>query len=184
MNDQDLIALYFERNEQASAETYRRFGGYCYTIANNILGSEQDAEECVNDVLIRLWNRIPPTRPDNFYGYIAAVTRSIARNRYAASRTQKRGGGEIELALDELFECSGPDNVERETDSRELGAALNAFLGTLKPDHRKIFVQRYWYFCPGEDIAENLHIKKSKVSVTLMRTRQKLRDYLEEEGFL
>ncbi len=184
MQEKDLIALYFARDEQASAETYRQFGGYCYTIANNILGSEQDAEECVNDVLIRLWERIPPARPENFYGYIAAVTRSIARNRYAASRTKKRGGGEVALALDELLDCSGTDDVEQETDRRALGAALNDFLGTLKPDHRKIFVQRYWYFCPVEDIAENLHLTKSKVSVTLMRTRAKLRDYLKKEGFL
>ena len=184
MNDQNLIALYFDRNEQASAETYRQFGGYCYTIAHNILGNEQDAEECVNDVLIRLWERIPPARPDNFYGYIAAVTRSIARNRYTASHAKKRGGGEVAATLDELFDCAGTDNVEQETDSRALGTALNDFLGTLKPDHRKIFVQRYWYFCPVEDIANNLGMTKSKVSVALMRTRAKLRDYLEEEGFL
>lgn len=184
MNDNDLIALYFDRNEQASAETYRQFGGYCYTIAHNILGSEQDAEECVNDVLIRLWERIPPARPDNFYGYIAAVTRSIARNRYTASRAQKRGGGEIAAALDELNDCADSDSVDAQIDRRALGEALNSFLGTLKPDHRKIFVQRYWYFCPVEDIAEQLGMTKSKVTVTLMRTRAKLRDYLKEEGFL
>ena len=118
MNDHDLIALYFDRNEQASAETYRQFGGYCYTIAHNILGSEQDAEECVNDVLIRLWERIPPARPDNFYGYIAAVTRSIARNRYTASRAQKRGGGEIAAALDELNDCADSDSVDAQIDRR------------------------------------------------------------------
>ncbi len=184
MDEQNLIALYFARNEQASAETYRIFGGYCYTIANNILGCEQDAEECVNDVLIRLWEKIPPTRPTNFYAYVAAVTRSIARNRYSASRAKKRGGGEVALALDELLDCSDADSVETQLDSKALSEALNDFLGTLKPDHRKIFVQRYWYFCPIENIAENLNVSKSKVSVTLMRTRTKLRHYLEKEGFL
>ena len=184
MNDQELLDLYFDRSEQASAVTYRQYGGYCYTIARNVLGSAQDAEECVNDVLLRLWERIPPARPKNFFAYIAAVTRSIACNRYTASKAQKRGGGEYALALEELFDCSGPDDVEQEIDGKVLGEVLDVFLGTLKPDHRKIFVQRYWYFCPVEEIAENLNMTKSKVTVTLMRTRAKLRDYLEEEGYL
>lgn len=92
MNHKELIQLYFNRDEQASAETYRQFGGYCYTIANNILGNAQDAEECVNDVMIRLWERIPPNRPDNFYGYITVLTRRIACTRFNAARAKKRGG--------------------------------------------------------------------------------------------
>ena len=184
MNDAELIALYYARDERASDETFRKFGGYCYTIAHNILGSSQDSEECVNDVLLRLWERIPPAKPDNLYAYTAAVTRSIARNRYAASQTKKRGGGETALVLDELRDCTDPDSVEQQLDNRELGETINAFLGTLKEQHRIIFVQRYWYLCPVEDIAEDLGITKSKVTVTLMRTRQKLRTFLEKEGFL
>ena len=184
MNDAELIELYIARNERASSETFRKFGGYCFTIAHNILGSRQDAEECVNDVLLRLWERIPPAKPDNLYAYTAAVTRNIARSRYAASHAKKRGGDEIALALDELRDCTGPDTVEEQLDSRALGSTINTFLGTLKEQHRIIFVQRYWYLCPVEDIAEDLGISKSKVTVTLMRTRQKLRTYLEKEGFL
>lgn len=184
MNDKDLIALYFARDDAASAETHRKFGGYCYTIAHNILGNAQDAEECVNDVLLRLWERIPPAQPENLYAYIAAVTRSVARNRYAASLAQKRGGGEPDLALDELRDCTAPDTVEQQVSERALGKALSTFLGTLKSQHRIIFVQRYWYFCPVDDIAANLGITKSKVTVTLMRTRKKLRTFLEQEGFL
>lgn len=184
MDDKDLIALYFARDDTASAETQRKFGGYCYTIAHNILGNAQDAEECVNDVLLRLWERIPPAQPENLYAYIAAVTRSVARNRYAAAHSQKRGGGETALALDELRDCTAPDTVEQQVSERALGKALGQFLGTLKPQHRIIFVQRYWYLCPVEDIANNLGVSKSKVTVTLMRTRQKLRAFFEEEGFL
>ncbi len=184
MNDAELIALYYKRDERASAETFRKFGGYCYTIAHNILGSSRDSEECVNDVLLRLWERIPPAKPENLYAYTAAVTRSIARNRYAASQTKKRGGGETALVLDELRDCTAPDTVEQQLDSKELGAAISDFLGTLKEQHRIIFVQRYWYLCPVDQIAEELGITKSKVTVTLMRTRQKLRTYLEKEGFL
>lgn len=184
MDDNELIALYFDRDETAITETQRKFGGYLYTIAHNILGSVQDAEECVNDVLMRLWQRIPPAKPENIYAYSASVARSVARNRYSAEHALKRGGGETQLVLDELRDCTDPDSVEQQLDSRSLSEAVDIFLGTLKPEHRKIFVQRYWYLCPVEDIAENLGITKSKVTVTLMRTRQKLRTYLEQEGFL
>ena len=184
MDDRDLIALYFARDSAAAAETQRKFGGYCYTIAFNILGNAQDAEECVNDVLLRLWERIPPAQPENFYAYIAAVTRSVAQNRYAAAHTRKRGGGDITLALDELRDCTGPDTVEQQVNERALSKAVGDFLGTLKHQHRIIFVQRYWYLCPVDDIADDLGITKSKVTVTLMRTRKKLRIYLEKEGFL
>jgi RNA polymerase sigma-70 factor (ECF subfamily) len=184
LNHKELIQLYFNRDEQASVETYRQFGGYCYTIANNILGNAQDAEECVNDVMIRLWERIPPNRPDNFYGYITVLTRRIACTRFNAARAKKRGGGEATVAFDELDECAGNDSVDEQIDRMALGESLNTFLGTLKPDHRAIFMQRYWYFCTVEEIAKNLHLTKSKVTVTLMRTRTKLRKYLEEEGFL
>ncbi len=184
MEDMELLNLYLARDGQAAAETQRKFGAYCFSIAQNILGNAQDAEECVNDVLLRLWERIPPAKPKNFYAYIAAVTRSIACNRFTAATAQKRGGGETPLILDELRDCTAPDTVEQETDMRALSQTLNAFLGTLKPDHRVIFMQRYWYLCPVDEIAKDLGISKSKVTVTLMRTRTKLRKYLEQEGFL
>lgn len=185
MNDQEIIALYFARDEKASDETYRKFGGYAYTIANNILGCPQDAEELVNDLLVRLWERIPPAKPENLYAYIAAAARNLARTRYAAQHTQKRGSGQTELALDELRDCIGtPDSVECAVESHELAETLNRFLATLNPLHRKIFVQRYWYMSPVEDIAADLEIGKSRVTVSLMRTRKKLRDYLTKEGYL
>lgn len=185
MQDENLISLYFARDEQASAETYRQFGGYIYTVAYNILGNPQDAEEIVNDTLIRLWEQIPPAHPENLYAYIAAAARNLARNRYAAGRTLRRGGDVPKLCLDELRDCaSSPDEVEREIDRRQLGTALNDFLSTLRPLHRKIFVQRYWYFCSTDEIAQELHISSSRVTVTLMRTRKKLADYLKKEGLI
>ena len=183
VQDHDLIAMYFARDERAAAETERKFGSYCYTVAYNILGNAQDAEECVNDTLIRLWECIPPDRPENLYAFIAAITRNIAKNKLKAAHTQRRGGSELPAVLDELRDCTDPDTVEQELDRRALGTALNAFLGTLRSDHRIIFVQRYWYLCSVEEIAENLHITKSKVTVTLMRTRKKLAAFLEKEGY-
>ena len=184
MQDNDLIAMYFARDERAATESDRKFGGYCYTVAYNILGNAQDAEECVNDTLVRLWESIPPARPDNLYAYTAAITRNLAKNRLKSSQAQRRGGTEIPAVLDELRDCTDPDTVEQELDRRALGDALNRFLGTLKPDHRKIFVQRYWYLCPVDEIAENLELTKSKVTVTLMRTRKKLEAFLKKEGYL
>ena len=185
VDDKELIKLYFDRNELAVTETQRKFGGYLYTIAHNILGSVQDAEECVNDVLMRLWDHIPPANPENVYAYFASVARSVARKRYQKNHALKRGGNEAELVLDELRDCcTDPDTVEQKIDSRSLRDAITDFLDTLKPEQQTIFVQRYWYVCPIEDIAEDLGISKSKVSVTLMRTRQKLRKHLEQEGFL
>lgn len=185
LDDKELIGLYFDRNEQAVAETQRKFGGYLYTIAHNILGSVQDAEECVNDVLMRLWDHIPPANPENVYAYFASVARSVATKRYKMKHAQKRGGGETTLVLDELHDCcTDPDTVEQHIDRMALQETITEFLETLKPEQQTIFVQRYWYVCPIEDIAEDLGISRSKVSVTLMRTRQKLRKHLEQEGFL
>ena len=185
LDDKELIRLYFDRDEKAVTETQRIFGGYLYTIAHNILGSVQDAEECVNDVLMRLWEHIPPAKPENVYAYFASVARSVASKRYKMKHAQKRGGGETALVLDELHDCcTDPDTVEQQIDSRSLREAIAAFVETLKPEQQTIFIQRYWYVCPIEDIAEDLGISKSKVSVTLMRMRQKLRKHLEQEGFL
>ena len=185
MQEQAMLAMFRRRDESVLTHAQKQFGSYCYTIAYNILGNEQDAEECVNDTWLNLWNSIPPAEPESLYAFTAAVTRNLAKNRWKAAHRQRRGGGEAAIALEELLgEPAARDDVEREVDSRALGEALNAFLGTLSEDHRKIFVQRYWYFCPVDDIAADLGVTKSKVTVTLMRTRKKLHDYLEKEGLL
>ena len=185
MDDKELISLYYNRNEQAISETQRIFGKYLYTIAHNILGSVQDAEECVNDILMRLWNYIPPANPENVNAYFGSVARSVARTRYKMNHSLKRGGGETQLVLDELYDCcTAPDSVEQAIDRNALTDAVNAFLETCKPEHRIIFILRYWSVCSVDEIAENLGISKSKVTVTLMRTRQKLRKYLEQGGFV
>ena len=185
MDDKTLISLYFNRNEQAIGETQRIFGKYFYTIANNILGSAQDAEECVNDVLMRLWDHIPPAKPENAKAYFTSVARSVANKRYKMNHARKRGSGETEAVLDELYDCcSDSDSVEQQIDRNALSDSINAFLETLNPEHRIIFVLRYWSVYPVDEIADKLGISKSKVTVTLMRTRQKLRKHLELEGFL
>ena len=185
MTDSELMALYQARDEKAVSEAQSRFGGYCYTIAYNILGNAQDAEECVNDTMLRLWEAIPPAAPEDFYAYTAALTRNLAKNRRKSQHTQKRGGGEMSVALDELVQLAADgDSVEQLTDVRALGGAINAFLSALPKKQRILFVQRYWYGMPVDDIAAEQHLPKGTVTVTLMRTRRKLQSYLQEEGFL
>ena len=184
VDDKELIQLYFDRNELAVTETQRRFGGYLYTIAHNILGSVQDAEECVNDVLMRLWEHIPPANPENVYAYFASVARSVARKRYQMKHALKRGGDETALVLDELRDCcTDPDTVEQQIDSRSLRDAITSFLETLKPEQQTIFVQRYWYFMPVKEVSADMSLSESSVKMRLLRMRGVLRDQLVKEGF-
>ena len=183
--DKELLALYHARNENAVKETEAKFGGYCYAIAYNILGSRQDAEECVNDTLLRLWDTIPPAQPDDFYAFIAALTRNLARDRYKHDHAGKRGGSEADLALEELVQMpAGEESVEEAVDGRRLGAAISAFLYTVSKRQRVIFMQRYWYGRTVDEIAADLRVPKGTVTVTLMRMRKKLQSYLEKEGWM
>ena len=185
MTDHAILELFNRRDEKGLAAVQEQYSGYCYTVAYNVLGSREDAEECVNDTLIRLWNSIPPAQPESIGAYAAAAARNIAKNRWNQLHAQRRSGTEASIALEELvISPEAPDDVENEIDSRETGEAINRFLGGLHEKQRKIFVQRYWYFMPVEDIAADLRIPKSTVTVTLVRLRKKLRDYLEQEGLL
>ncbi len=185
MTNDALLGLYLARDEQAIAETQKQFGGYLYKVAFNILGCTEDAEECVNDTLMRLWNAIPPAHPENLYAYSAAISRNLARNRYQQQNAQQRGGGQIPAILEELSEClSASDDVEAEVSMHSLTEAINRFLEDLPKRHRVIFVQRYFYHAEIAEIAADLHLTKSYVTVSLTRTRKKLWDFLKKEEFI
>jgi len=165
--------------------TARKYGRYCTSIARNILGSNEDAEECVNDTYLKAWNSIPPTIPTMLSAFLARITRNIAFNKYKHDHVMKRGQGEVALVLDELAECvSGLDDVEREIDRRELVTAIHSFLDTLPPNKRNIFVCRYWYSDSVSFIAGRYGMTENHVSVTLNRLRAKLKDYLSERGYV
>ena len=183
MNDNELIELYFARAENAIAETDSRYGTYCRGLTFGILGSREDSEECVNDTYLKLWNTIPPTRPLRFAAYISSIARSLALNMRRAMSAKKRGGGDTELAFDEISEClPSKETVEDAYDENELVRTLDRFLGGLSPEKRKIFMLRYYHFQSVADIASELRITEEKVRTTLHRTREKLRKYLEKEG--
>lgn len=184
MNDCDIIDLYWERDGRAIKETSEKYGSFCKSIAMNILSSEEDASECVNDTYFSAWNSIPPQRPEKLAAYLGKITRNLSFNRYKHDRVQKRGGGNITLVLDELAECvSDADSVEKAMDRQELASALNSFVKGLSSGKRIIFVQRYWYGQTVKEIAADSGLSENNVSKTLERQRRKLRAYLKERGF-
>ncbi len=184
MDDMKIVDLYWERNTAAIRESFSKYGGYCKSIAWNILSCNEDAEECVNDTFLKAWNSIPPNRPNVLSTYLGKITRNLALDRYRKRCADKRGGGEIELILDELSDCSaGGDHIEQEIEQKELVQAINDFLGTLSQKKCNLFLCRYWYAMPVSAIASSFGMTEGNVSVTLCRIRNKLRKYLAERGY-
>lgn len=185
MQDNELIALFEQRDERAISGTEAKYGRICRKIAREILGSRQDAEEIVNDVLMQTWNAIPPEKPRKLFAYLAAVTRNLSTHRLDERHAQRRGGGHTPAVLDELAGCiAAPESVEQTVDRRQLKAAIQCFLDMLPAEQRILFVLRYNYVLPIKEIAKRQGIGESKVKVTLLRIRNKLHDYLEKEGLL
>ena len=183
MEDQGIVALFFERSEQAIVETDKKYGGYCYSIAYNILSSREDSEESVNDTYLTAWNTIPPRRPNLLNAFLGKITRHISIDRWRKRSAQKRGGNEMILALDELGECVGTRSLEAEISRRELPRSLNDFLAALPETERNVFLSRYWYLDSIEAITKITGFSQSKVASMLHRTREKLRKRLSEEGY-
>lgn len=185
MDDNVILDLYWERSENAIAETAKKYGAYCYTIANNILSNQQDSEESVNDTYLAAWNTIPPRRPSYFAAFLGKMTRYISLDRWKQHSRLKRGGGEVPLCLEELAQCvSGEGNPEDSLVKKEALASLNRFLTALPEPERKVFLCRYWYADPVAEIARRFGFSQSKVTAMLHRTRAKLRRHLEKEGLL
>ena len=183
MEDPKIIDLYFDRNEAAIAETDRKYGTYCRSIAWNILQSREDSEECVSDTWLRAWNAMPPQRPGVLRQFLAKITRNLSLDRFRADHAQKRGSGEVPLALEELKECVGTGDPATEAERALLAQLIDRFLQTLSPRDRNIFLRRYFYMESHKDIAARYGMKEANVRLCLSRTRQKLRIYLREEDF-
>lgn len=185
MEDTGIIQLFEMRNEQAIYETQSKYQSLCSSVASRILGNPQDAEECVSDVMMQTWNAIPPAKPNNFPAFLTAMTRNAALTRYRHDHRVKRGGGELTAVLDELADViPDSEDVESAVDGSLLRDSLSAFLDGLSADARTIFVRRFISMQPVREIAESYGMSESKVKVTLMRTKMKLRKHLKEEGFL
>lgn len=183
MTDQRIIELFWDRNELAINETQTKYGHFCYSIAFNILRNKPDAEECENDTYLSVWNTIPPDRPMCFSAFLGKITRNLSLKRLRSCKTQKRGGNEALLSLDELLECI-PDHrsFDEMINERYLTELLNAFLRALPDNERRVFICRYWYCESVKEIAQEFGFGESKVKMMLLRTRQKLLTYLTEKG--
>lgn len=188
MEDNEILALYVARNEQATAESRAKYGPYCLRIALNILDHMQEAEECVNQALDRAWESIPPARPANFCAYLSKITRELALDRFKARKSAKRGDSLFQASLDELNECipagstgfgSGFDN---ETEARRMGESINRFLRKQPREVRDVFICRYFYSDSIGEITDRFGLTESRVHTILRRSRIKLRKFLESEG--
>lgn len=179
MEDVQIIDLYFARDEQAIRHTAEKYGPYCMAVSMNILHSEPDAEECVNDTYLKTWHTVPPTRPDSLRLFLAKIVRNLSLNRWRAWHTEKRER-DLEISMTELKDCiPAPDDGDR----GELVRLLNEFLEGQSKNDRIMFVQRYWYSLSAAQIGEELGMSENTVWVRLHRTRERLRAYLEERGY-
>ena len=184
MEDRAIVALYWQRDEDALQITAEKHGARLRALAYGIVGDRQTAEECENDTYLEAWQAIPPHRPeDYFYAFLACITRRNALNRCRERRARKRSGHILELSA-ELEQCiPAPDDTERCVDELALRQVLNGFLATLSREKRNIFLRRYWYMDSVAEISQRFAISESKVKTTLLRCRRQLRSYLEKEGF-
>lgn len=183
MDDMHIISLFRRRDELAITETRRKYGPYCQKIAMNLLGSREDAEECVSDALYAAWRQIPPLMPRSLRIFLGRVTRNLSVSRYRADRARKRSCGMDEL-LSELSDCL-PDgcSVEEEADSRALSVTISGWLDTLSPGDRELFVRRYWFCDSLMDIAARMEETPRQLAQRTYRLRKLLKQCLEKEGY-
>ncbi len=185
MDDKLIVELYWRKDSGAISATSQKYGAYCYTIADNILHSHEDSQECVNDTWLRAWDSIPPQRPSVLRLFLAKITRSIAFNRYNARNAEKRGGGEITAVLDELSECvAASSEVHAEYEAKELSRCINRFVHSLPERDGNVFLRRYFFNDSVSDIAVRYGLSENNVMVILSRTRKKLKKLLTEEGYI
>lgn len=185
--DQEIVSLYFNRDEAAIRRTSEKYGRYLTAVALNILQSEEEAEECVDDAYFRAWHSIPPSRPTSLGAFLAKITRNLSLDRYRSRFAEKRLAGEFSASLDELADTVADSeewSPDRLLDSQNLSAAINRFLRAQKPFARRVFVLRYFYVEPIRQIALRQHCEENLVKTTLSRTRKKLKTFLEKEGFV
>lgn len=181
MEDSQIIDLLWQRSEHAIQALAEKFGHRLQRLARNILPNPWDAEECVNETYLALWNRIPPQCPNPLAPYVLRICKNIATSRLRATLAQKRSG--YEIALEELTEVIGTETLDETVNARELGRSIDSFLDTLTTENRVIFLRRYWYGDSIPEIARRVSLSENTVSVRLHRSRKKLQEYLQKEGY-
>ncbi len=181
MEDIGIITLYFNRDERAIVETEEKYGKLCKKIANNILGDEYEADECVNDTYLGLWNAIPPERPNSLKAFAARIARNVSLKKLKYNTASKRACDTV-ISIHELEEIL-PDSLNNDSiEDMELGEWINEFLKNEKEDRRNVFIRKYWFFDSVSEICEMYGYTESKVKSMLYHTRTKLHHYLTKKG--
>ena len=182
MEDRKIVDLYWARDERAIAESDMKYGAFCHALANRILSQQEDAEECVSDTWLRSWNTVPPQRPERLQQFFAKITRNLAFDRWRLLHAGKRSA--VTVALEELEEClAAPGGVEEPLRQKELSEALRRFLTGLSPRDRGVFLRRYFFVEATGEIAARFGLSETNVLTILSRTRKKLKEQLQKEGF-
>lgn len=183
MEDSKILLWYLNRDEDAIEATAKKYGGYCAGIAGNILDNPEDIEEVLNDTWMRAWSTIPPERPVYLKLYLGRIVRNLSYDKFRAKSRDKRGGGAVTVALEELAECI-PDRGQPgdALEAKELQVAMNRFLELLQQRDREIFLRRYFYVEDTATVARAMGIRETGVRTILSRTRKKLKKYLEKEN--
>ena len=183
MDDNSIIEMYWKRDKHAIHETDQKYGRLCYRLADNILKLKEDAEECVNDTFMKLWNSIPDDRPAHFSAYICQIVKRLALSKLRYNKADKRAAENC-VPYEELSEIvSGGADPEEASIMSELSESISEYLMTESKQNRIIFVRRYWYGDPLSKIAEKFNMNEKTVGTILYRTRMKLKDYLKKEGY-
>jgi len=183
LEDHDILDLYFNRDEAAITETRGKYGLRMLKVSINILRSKEDADECVNDALLKAWDAIPPTRPERLGAFLAKIARNLSINKWQARGAAKRGGGDAGLILSELEDCiPAPSGPEQEYESTRVQEAINACLATMDKSTRTAFVLRYFHGESIRGVCQRFGMSESKAKSVLFRARKKLGAYLEKEG--
>jgi len=182
MDDRKIIELFFDRSEDAIKELDIKYGKCFFNLSYSIIGNRQDAEECVNDAYLGVWNAIPPKRPEPLLAFVCRVVRNISINRFNSNKAKKRNN-EYDLSLEELGDILvDHHSMEDALEESEILQYIEEFLDMQGQENRVIFVRRYWFADSYADIAKYTGLKKSTISVRLVRMREKLKVYLEERG--
>lgn len=181
MEDSGIIGLYFARDERAIRETEQKYGKLCFRLANNLLRNEEDAEECVNDAYLSVWNRIPPTRPENFTAFLCKIVRNLSLKRLDYNLAQKRNR-DLTVSLSELEELLPDACADPSQEYEALGRLLSDFLRQESEDARSVFLRRYYFFDSVGEIARRYSFSESRVKSMLYHTRNRLKKYLKKEG--
>ena len=181
MEDLQIIELYFARDEQAIKETDRKYGKMCFKVAKNLLSNNEDSEECVNDTYLTVWNKIPPTRPNNFTAFICKITRNLSLKRLEVLSAMKRSAFTI-VSMSEIEEALPDYNIAQGVEDEELGKLISKLLWSEKELDRNVFLRKYWFFDSISDIAERYSMNENSVKSMLFRSRNRLRDFLRKEG--